>query len=71
MDDEITLSKDYLAAFKHQKKIGNADQMYELAIGLLSEIGIQDEKSAGESIGKQAAAIRNHTSDTGVTAKKL
>jgi len=57
--DEITLSKDYLAAFKHQKKIGNADQMYDLAIGLLSELGIQDEQSVGEALGKFAAEKAN------------
>jgi len=68
--DEITLSKDYLAAFKHQKKIGNTDQMYELAIGLLSELGIQDEKSAGEALGKLAAEMANGKGK-GSDAKKL
>jgi hypothetical protein len=68
--DDITLSKDYLAAFKYARKIGNIDQMNDLAMGLLSELGIQDEKSSGEDMGRSAAQSRNRQ-DSHEGGKKL
>lgn len=76
MNEDVTLSKDYLAAVKHARKIGNIDTMYDLSISLLSELGITDEQAATASseLGKRAAESRNsHNSGQGgsVPAKKL
>jgi hypothetical protein len=72
-DINYTPSHNFRAMFNDAKAIKNIDRMTEIFDSLCSEVGIEDpvKQATGEALGKMAAAIRNHTNDTGVTAKKL
>jgi hypothetical protein len=73
MPEDLTFSKDFRGLWKAARKIGNQDTLDLIWENLCSEIGLSDAATVSdhERLGKLAASIRNGTSDTGVTARKL
>jgi hypothetical protein len=67
---DFTPSINFKDAFAAAMKIGNIQKMSDIFDKLCSEVGIQDEKSAGEQLGHLAAQLAN-SKGRGPEARKL